>query len=240
MDRRRTTVIGAITLAGAAAVAGLMTLGPAAQAATFDPCSAAGHGRLRHTTGSAKHLVFAISSAYSSNTVVVTECAKSGKTWKKVSQTTGRAGTKGFAKPGEKREGDGKSPTGSFTLSSAFGMGDPGTALPYRKLRSTGDCWGSTPGESHYNAYYSGTCRSTDEDLSATMKRGPYHQVVVIDYNLPKPVPGYGSAIFFHVGGKTPTAGCISITEGRLKTVMKTLVKGDRMIMGPKSALFTS
>lgn len=238
MGRRRTTIIGAIALAGAATVAGLVTLGSAAQAATFDPCRAT--GTLRYSTGSARHLVFAVSSAYSSNYVVVTECAKSGKTWKQVGQTTGRAGTKGFAAPGGKREGDGKSPTGSFTLSSAFGMGNPGTALPYRTLRTTGDCWGSTPGQSHYNAYYSGTCRSTDEDLSATMLRGPYHQAVVIDYNLPKPVPGYGSAIFFHVGGTTPTTGCVSIAEDRLRAVMRTLGTGDRMIMGPKSALFTS
>ncbi len=240
MGKRRTTITGAIALTGAATAAGLVTLGSAAQAATFDPCAAANRGRLRYSTGSAEHVVFAVSSAYSSNAVVVTECARSGKTWKTVSQTTGRAGTKGFAAPGEKREGDGKSPTGSFTLSSAFGLGNPGTALPYRKLRITGDCWGSTPGASYYNAYYSGTCRSTDEDLSATMLHGPYRQVVVIDYNLPKPVAGYGSAIFFHVGGTTPTSGCISITEDRLRAIMRTLGTGDRMIMGPQSALFRS
>src|SRR4051794_15643684 len=110
VDKRRTTIIGAIALAGAATV---VTLGSAAQAATFDPCAAANQGRLRYSTGTARHVVFAVSSAYSSNAVVVTECAKSGKTWKKVGQTTGRAGTKGFAAPGKKREGDGKSPTGS-------------------------------------------------------------------------------------------------------------------------------
>jgi len=237
MYKRRTAMFASIMLAGGAA---LSTLGPAAQAATFDPCSATGQGKLRYTTGTATRLVFAVSSGYSSNEVVVTECAKTGRSWKKATATTGRAGTKGFAAPGKKREGDGKSPTGSYGLTEAFGMGDPGTRLPYRQLRAGGDCWGSTPGQSDYNEYYPGTCRSTDENLSKIMQQGPYHQAVVIDYNRPKAVSGYGSAIFFHVGGKTPTAGCISISEESLRTVMRALAENDRMIMGPKSVLFRS
>ncbi len=237
MKKRRTAVLASIALAGGAALA---TLGPQAQAAAFDPCSAVNQGKLRYPTGTAKHVVFAISTAYSSNYVVVTECARTPHGWRQVSSTDGRAGTKGFSEPGKKREGDGTSPTGSFTLSSAFGNGNPGTHLPYRKLRDTGDCWGSTPGQPTYNEYYSGTCGAADEDLSATMLRGPYHQAVVIDYNRPHAVPGFGSAIFFHVGGVTPTAGCISITEDRLRTVMRSLVRGDRMIMGPQSELFRS
>lgn len=239
MKKRRIAAFASIVLAGGAALA---ALGPclSAQAAPFDPCSAVNQGKLRYPTGTAGHLIFAISSAYSSNYVVVTECVKKGGAWRTMSATTGRAGSAGFAEPGKKREGDGRTPTGSYPLTEAFGMGDPGTKLPYRTLHAAGDCWGSTPGQSSYNEYYSGTCRSTDEDLSATMRQGAYHQVVVIDYNRPNAVPGYGSAIFFHVGGVTPTAGCISIAEDRLRTIMRTLNKGDRMIMGPQSALFKS
>ena len=134
--------------------------------------------------------------------------------------------------------GDGKSPTGSYLLSEAFGVVDPGTGLPYRKLRDTGDCWGATPGQSHYNEYYSGACRATDENLSVIMRNGSYRQAVVIDHNRPGAVDGYGSAIFFHVGGEGPTAGCIAIPEPRLRAIMRTLVEGDRMIMGPRAALF--
>lgn len=242
----RTTLLATITLAGGIMPLGLAGAaeagtGPAAvRAASFDPCAAASQGKLRFPTGAARHLVFAVSSAYSSNYVDVTECVRQGHGWKQVSTTTGRAGTGGFAAPGAKREGDGKSPTGSFTLTQAFGLGNPGTRLPYRTLRASGDCWGATPGASHYNDYYSGTCRPADENLSAIAQRGPYHQAVVIDYNRPRPVPGYGSAIFFHVGGVTPTAGCVSIAEPRLRAVMRTLLPGDRMIMGPGSVLFRS
>ena len=242
MKDTRTALLATITLAGGALAGPTGLVGPAgtARAASFDPCAAASHGALRYPTGTARHLVFAVSPAYASNHVVVTECAWRGGGWAQVSATTGRAGTGGFAASGEKREGDGKTPTGSFTLTQAFGLGNPGTRLPYRTLRASGDCWGATPGASHYNDYYSGTCRSTDENLSAIARRGPYHQAVVIDYNRPNAVPGRGSAIFFHVGGVTPTAGCVSIAEPRLRAVMRTLVPGDRMIMGPRSVLFRS
>lgn len=212
--------------------------GQAASAATFDPCAAVSQGRLRYPAGTAVRLVFAVSSGYASNNVVVTECVNKGRTWAKVIETPGRAGVNGFAPPGGKREGDGKSPTGSFTFTEAFGVADPGTKLSYRTLRGSGDCWGATPGENHYNDYYAGTCRSADENLSSIMLRGPYRQAAVIDYNRPKAVPGHGSAIFFHVGGMTPTAGCVSIREDTLRGILRSLAPGDRMIMGPGSVLF--
>jgi L,D-peptidoglycan transpeptidase YkuD (ErfK/YbiS/YcfS/YnhG family) len=232
---RRTAMLASIALTGGMALA---APGPTASAASFDPCSAASQGRLRYGTGSAKRLVFAISSGYASNHVVVTECVKKGRTWTKVTETPGRAGVNGFARPGEKREGDGKSPTGSFTFTEAFGMRNPGTKLAYRTLRDSGDCWGATPGQGHYNDYYSGTCGAADENLSSIMLLGPYRQAAVIDYNRPKAVPGHGSAIFFHVGGKTPTAGCISIEEAPLRAILASLSPGDRMIMGPGPELF--
>jgi L,D-peptidoglycan transpeptidase YkuD (ErfK/YbiS/YcfS/YnhG family) len=232
--------LASMALAGGTVLAALTAVGPAAEAAVFDPCSAVSQGKLRYPTGSAMRLVFALSSGYASNYVLVTECVKKGRSWAKVTQTPGRAGANGFARPGQKREGDGKSPTGSFPFTEAFGMRNPGTKLPYRTLRGSGDCWGATPGQSHYNDYYSGTCRPADENLSSIMQLGPYHQAAVIDYNRPKAVPGYGSAIFFHVGGKTPTAGCIAIGEPELRGIMRTLAPGDRIIMGPTSELFRS
>jgi L,D-peptidoglycan transpeptidase YkuD (ErfK/YbiS/YcfS/YnhG family) len=231
--RSAVVVLVSIVLAGALS-------GPAANAATgaFDPCAAVARGSLRYGTGTAARLVFALSSAYDSNHVVVTECVRAGRTWTKVTETNGRAGLNGFAAPGAKREGDGKSPTGSFTFTEAFGIADPGTKLAYRTLGASGDCWGATPGESHYNDYYSGTCRPSDENLSSIMQLGSYRQAAVIDYNRPAAVPGHGSAIFFHVGGVTPTAGCVAIDETVLTGILRSLAPGDRMIMGPRSEIF--
>jgi L,D-peptidoglycan transpeptidase YkuD (ErfK/YbiS/YcfS/YnhG family) len=72
------------------------------------------------------------------------------------------------------------------------------------------------------------------------MQLGSYRQAAVIDYNRPKAVPGHGSAIFFHVGGRGPTAGCIAIEESALRGILRTLAPGDRMVMGPRSELFRS
>lgn len=211
----------------------LMLSAPVARVGGVEPCSAV--ARVRYPIGAARHLVFAVSSGYSSNEVVVTECGKSGGSWRAMSVTAGRAGSGGFA--ARKREGDGRSPVGSFPLTEAFGIANPGTRLPYRRLRESGDCWSATPGRG-YNEHYAGRCRPGDEDLSAIMRSGPYRQAVVIDYNRPRAAPGRGSAIFLHVGGVTPTSGCISIPEGRLRAIMRTLAPGDRIVMGPGSALF--
>src|SRR5258707_979310 len=87
----------------------------------FNPCWAINHGKYLHSTGKARRAMFALSPSYTSSYVVVTECIKSGNTWTKLYQTNGRAGYNGFAHWRQKREGDGKSPTGIFPFLSAFG-----------------------------------------------------------------------------------------------------------------------
>ncbi|MEO3827001.1 L,D-transpeptidase family protein [Actinomadura sp. B10D3] len=212
----------------------------ARESAGHDPCQALNRGESRYDPGAARHVVFAVAAAYGTTEVTVTECVRKGRSWRKVLGTPGHVGRNGYAEPGAKREGDGMSPTGSYSLTEAFGEGDPGTALPYRTLRDTGDCWGSTIGDERYNRYYRGTCLPADEDLSQIMKDGPYRQAVVIDYNRPPDSPivqGNGSAIFMHVGAG-PTAGCVSMARPELETVMGTLRPHDRIIMGTRQALF--
>jgi L,D-peptidoglycan transpeptidase YkuD (ErfK/YbiS/YcfS/YnhG family) len=206
-----------------------------------DPCHALANGAVTFPVRGAKHVIFAVASGYGVNTVTVTECVRTGLRWRSVRTAEGRAGTKGFAPVGEKREGDGRTPTGSFTLTEAFGQGDPGTALPYRKLRQSGDCWGSTVSDPRYNKYYSGVCGPDDENLSAIMISGQYKQSVVINYNRPPDAPvvaGLGSAIFFHIRTAGPTAGCIAVDEPVLVAMMRTLRPGDRMVMGIAADLF--
>src|SRR3954466_4846209 len=125
MHKWRTAMLASLALTGGAALA--VTVGPAASAAAFDPCSALSQGKLRYPTGTATRLVLAISPAYASNHVGVTECVKKGRSCTKVTETPGRAGANGFAEPGEKREGDGKSPTGSFPVPQGVGEEKPRT-----------------------------------------------------------------------------------------------------------------
>lgn len=220
-----------------ASLVALSTFGAPAYASD-DACRALTDRTVRFPVGGAKHVVFAVAPDYGVSTVTVTECVRRGWKWHSVRQVDGWAGRAGFAPVGEKREGDGRTPSGSYTFTEAFGEGDPGTRLRYRQLRSTGDCWGSTVTDKRYNRYFSGNCGPDDEDISAIMLSGPYQQAVVIDYNRRPVVPGHGSAIFFHVSSDKPTAGCIAIKLPALISVMRDLRPGDRMVMGVKADVF--
>ncbi|XVQ07034.1 L,D-transpeptidase family protein [Spirillospora sp. CA-255316] len=213
----------------------------AAEVGVEDPCLALDLGKSRYRPGGARHVVFAVADGYGSSEATITACARFGPFWQTVLTTSGHVGRNGFAEPGGKREGDGRSPTGSYSMTEAFGEGDPGTGLRYRTLGESGDCWGSTVGDHRYNRYYRGTCLPADENLSQYMKDGPYRQAVVIDHNRPPESPivqGHGSAIFMHIGTGRPTAGCVSMGRPELETVMRTLRPRDRIIMGPREALF--
>ncbi|WP_143227221.1 L,D-transpeptidase family protein [Actinomadura mexicana] len=204
------------------------------------PCRALGQGKTRYGAGAARHVVFAVAARYGTTEVVVTECVRTGRSWTAVLTAPGHVGRNGYAEPGAKREGDGRSPTGSYSLTEAFGEGNPGSRLPYRRLRESGDCWGSTIGDRRYNRYYRGACLPADEDLSQIMENGPYRQAVVINYNRPPDSPvvqGNGSAIFMHVGAGR-TAGCVSMARPVLESVLRTLRPRDRIMMGTSRALF--
>ncbi|MFA1551996.1 L,D-transpeptidase family protein [Actinomadura chokoriensis] len=237
---------GAIRVAALPAAAGLLAMvvhAPHASAQENrgdDPCRALTQGQTRYDARGARHVVFAVAAGYGTTEVTVTECVRKGRVWKQVLSAPGHVGRNGYAEPGAKREGDGKSPTGSYSMTEGFGEGDPGTRLPYRTLRESGDCWGSTIGDRRYNRYYRGECLPDDENLSQIMQRGPYKQAVVINYNRPPDspiVPGNGSAIFMHIGSGQ-TAGCVSMARPELESVMRTLRPGDRIMMGTRQALF--
>ncbi len=233
-----------LSAASVLSVAAVLAAGPAppasAQERALEPCQALGQGKARYGAGAARHVVFAVAAGYGTTEVTVTECVRKGRSWKTLLSAPGHIGRNGYAEPGAKREGDGKSPTGSYSLTEAFGEGDPGTRLPYRRLRESGDCWGSTIGDRRYNRYYRGACLPADEDLSKIMRNGPYRQAVVINYNRPpdsRIVQGNGSAIFMHIG-TGQTAGCVSMERPVLESVMRTLRPHDRIMMGTSRSLF--
>lgn len=211
------------------------------ESAASGPCAKANSGAVRFPVGLGGHVVFAVASGYGSSYATVTECARKAGRWHQILSTPGRIGSKGYAPVGEKREGDGRSPSGSYSMNLAFGEGDPGTALHYHKLLASNECWGSTVGTPEYNRYFHGTCRDTDEDLVKTEQEGQYRQFAVINYNRPPDspiIPGDGSAIFLHINGAGSTAGCVSVSEANVKFILRTLHPGDRIVMGTQAAVF--
>ncbi len=123
-------------------------------------------------------------------------------------------GRNGLAPVGEKREGDGRTPSGVFPLERGFGYYPMKARVPYILL--TPDMvWIDDPRSPQYN-------RLVDRKAAAgysyeVMRRNDYLYLngVVIEYNTKKTVPGAGSAIFFHIwrAPGVPTAGCVAAAQ---------------------------
>jgi L,D-peptidoglycan transpeptidase YkuD (ErfK/YbiS/YcfS/YnhG family) len=160
--------------------------------------------------------------------------------------STATVGLRGFKKPGvpSGHTSNRWSPQGSYTVTEAFGEGNPGTALSYRTLNSRSR-WSGTPGSS-YNKYYEASSpffeRWPDENLWNIMLAGDYRQSVVINYNRgpgQKIRQGEGFAIFLHAH-PVATYGCIALDLKNVTKYLKTAQKGDRIIMGVRKDIFAA
>lgn len=141
---------------------------------------------------------------------------------------TARVGYKGIARRGAKREGDGKTPSGSFGFGFDFGvLANPGVAVSYRRARSY-DVWDDDSSSQNYNEWVDTRYRDPgSHPKPEPMDNQPaYNYGAVIAYNT-KRVPGLGSAIFLHVSTGSSTAGCVSLPQRRLLAVLLWLRRAD-------------
>ena len=123
-------------------------------------------------------------------------------------------GRNGLAPAGEKREGDGRTPSGVFALRRAFGYEEEvPTELVYQRVTER-DFWIDDPGSLQYNQWVAGDVPRVSHEV-LRRRDNLYKYAVVIEYNANPVVPGMGSAIFLHVwrGANKPTAGCVAMAE---------------------------
>jgi L,D-peptidoglycan transpeptidase YkuD (ErfK/YbiS/YcfS/YnhG family) len=134
-----------------------------------------------------------------------------------------RVGYNGIARPGAKREGDGKTPSGTYGFSFFFGVQppDPGFAFPFRHA-FVYDVWDDDPASPRYNEWVNKNTASPGADPEPMHQVPAYDYAAVIAYNTQR-VPGLGSAIFLHVGTGSATAGCVSLPRARLLTILRWL-----------------
>lgn len=131
-----------------------------------------------------------------------------------------------------KREGDGGTPLGTFSLQYGFYRADrilrPRCAVPLRALRRD-DGWCDAVGDRNYNRHVRHPYASSAERMWRT--DGLYDVVVVLDYNLRPRVNGKGSAIFLHCARPdyAPTEGCIAVARGDLVRLLGRLGRGSRL-----------
>jgi L,D-peptidoglycan transpeptidase YkuD (ErfK/YbiS/YcfS/YnhG family) len=167
---------------------------------------------------------------------------KKDNKWEKIGDAIeGVIGKNGFADPGEKREGDGKSPSGIFRLKMAFGYDESiRTKMPYRQA-SSNDLWIDDVNAADYNRWV-----KKDDTRAASyekMKRDDnlYKYGIVVEYNTDPVVKGYGSAIFFHVWGgeKTATGGCVAVAEDKIVRILDWLDPQARpvIVMGTENTI---
>jgi len=131
-----------------------------------------------------------------------------------------------------KREGDGATPRGRFSVRQVFYRADrgprPRTRLPVRAIRHH-DGWCDDPANRNYNRLVRLPSRRSAEGLK---RADPlYDLVLVLGYNDCPRVRGRGSAIFVHLArpGFTPTDGCIALSRRDLTMLLSRL--------GPQSAI---
>ncbi len=137
-------------------------------------------------------------------------------------------GKNGIAPLGQKKEGDGKTPAGLFSISSAFGESEQfrGT-LPYRATTDR-DIWVDDAQSPLYNqrSQLPTPARSYEK-----MKRKDmlYRLGLVVDYNRDPVVAGAGSAIFIHIwrNQSKGTAGCAALAEEHLRKLALSLNAAD-------------
>lgn len=159
-----------------------------------------------------------------------------GGVWNLAWKEAGIVGRNGIT--WDKREGDGKTPAGTFGFTLSFGLkDDPGSVLPYHKIVK-GDYWVDDSASPYYNKLVntSQVTRnwSSAENMIAT---SPYYNYgLALDYN-PQCEPGMGSAIFLHcftASADNGSAGCIRLPEARAMELVQSTDEKTRIVIAPE------
>ena len=137
-------------------------------------------------------------------------------------------GRSGLAPAGQKREGDGRTPSGTFAVYRAFGYEEPvKTELEYHPVTAE-DFWVDDPASVWYNQWVTGEVPAVSHEV---LRRADdlYKYAIIVEYNTDPVIPGNGSAIFIHVwrAADHPTAGCVAVAEADLLNILGWLKLND-------------
>lgn len=132
-----------------------------------------------------------------------------------------------------KREGDGRTPTGTWALRAVLlhpgRITLPTLALPWRWTRAN-DGWSDGPADPAYNRPVRLPRPYSAENLQRT--DALYDIIVVLGHNDAPPVSGAGSAIFFHLWTDAqPTEGCVAIAREDMLRLLPQLQPTDFMVI---------
>jgi L,D-peptidoglycan transpeptidase YkuD (ErfK/YbiS/YcfS/YnhG family) len=138
-----------------------------------------------------------------------------------------------------KREGDGASPAGVWTIRRILYRPDRGPAPTTRLLTAPmapDDGWCDAPADPAYNRPvklpYPASCERMWRDDHV------YDLVGVLAHNDDPPVPGLGSAIFLHLAREdySPTEGCVALARPDLDLLLSVAKPGSAIAIRAETA----
>jgi len=131
-----------------------------------------------------------------------------------------------------KREGDKKTPKGTFKIENLYFRKDrknkPLTLLKCIEIKKNmGWC-----DDIHFSKLYNKLFKIVKGIRHEKLKRRDhkYDFLIPIKYNFRKPIPGLGSCIFIHLTNDyKPTAGCVALKEKDFLIMLKLIKKNSKI-----------
>ena len=185
--------------------------------ATAKPTSKPAPPTCRVPSGVRAAQVVLVTSSGSSATVRACRRTTSGYL-RELGPYSGHVGRNGVS--WSKREGDLKTPAGTYPLRGGFGVrANPGLAQGWFRVDSN-DVWVDDSGSTLYNTHQRKPVSGRWDSAENLLNTPAYNYAQVIGYNESR-TPGKGSAIFFHVDTGGGTAGCVSLPSSALLAVLR-------------------
>ena len=165
------------------------------------------------------------------STATLTIHEKQGGVWKQLYEGTAYVGQNGIDKV---REGDRRTPTGTFNLTTPFGIKpDPGANMPYTQVTQY-HYWCGTSGDPYYNQFIDTRVinrKRTSSDEYLINFKGYYNYCLFIDYNASGEA-GKGSCIFLHcIKTNKYTGGCVAVPENVMKKIIQWVKPGAKIVI---------
>jgi L,D-peptidoglycan transpeptidase YkuD (ErfK/YbiS/YcfS/YnhG family) len=223
--RIRAGVAGLVVLCGCGSAAAART--PSAVASMPSSVAVSAHpAAVAAARQAGSQLVTVVAASYGATRAELTAYRRAGGQWQRVfGPWVAWIGRNGIAPPGAKREGDGRTPSGTFGFGFFFGVdANPKVLFPYRRIYAY-DFWDDDPASPRYNLWVDAR-QASPGAAPEPMDVSAYDYGAVIAYNTAR-TPGRGSAIFLHINIGTPTAGCVTLPVGELLEILRWLNPAD-------------
>ena len=153
----------------------------------------------------------------------------------KTFETRCALGRGGLCAAADKREGDGATPMGIYSLRRLLYRADrldaPKSILPVRPVRRD-DGWCDDPADAAYNRPVMLPYPTSHEVLWRADH--VYDLIGILSHNDSPPTAGLGSAIFMHLARPdySPTRGCIALNESDLRALFAYAVPATKIVIG--------